>query len=130
MKVGVIMVEALLLGFDIKDEVGYFFKALLIMIVFDILTGILASAREKKINSSINYDGIITKIGEIVGLFFMSFADLYLKTNGTIVKVGVGMLIVYEAISIIENFSRIGVNIKFLTKYFDPEKVGKGDGRK
>ena len=130
MKVGVIMVEALLLGFDIKDEVGYFFKALLIMIVFDILTGILASAREKKINSSINYDGIITKIGEIVGLFFMSFADLYLKTNGAIVKVGVGMLIVYEALSIIENFSRIGVNIKFLTKYFDPEKVGKGDGRK
>ena len=124
------MFESLLFGFDIQDEVGYFFKTLLIMIVFDILTGILASAREKKINSSINYDGIITKIGEIVGLFFMSFADLYLKTNGAIVKVGVGMLIVYEAISIIENFSRIGVNIKFLTKYFDPEKVGKGDGRK
>jgi len=124
------MFESLLFGFDIQDEVGYFFKTLLIMIVFDILTGILASAREKKINSSINYDGIITKIGEIVGLFFMSFADLYLKTNGAIVKVGVGMLIVYEALSIIENFSRIGVNIKFLTKYFDPEKVGKGDGRK
>jgi toxin secretion/phage lysis holin len=123
------MIKALL-GFDIQNEVGYFFQVLLIMIVFDIITGLLASAREKKINSSINYDGIITKIGEIVGLFFMSFADLYLKTNGAIVKVGVGMLIVYEAISIIENFSRIGVNIKFLTKYFDPEKVGKGEETK
>ena len=124
------MIEAMLLGFDIQDEVGYFFKALLIMIVFDILTGVLASAKERNINSSINYDGIITKIGEIIGLFFMAFADLYLKTNGAIVKVGVGMLIVYESISIIENFSRIGVNVKFLTKYFDPEKVGEGEKTK
>lgn len=120
------MIKALM-GFNIQNEVGYFFEALLIMIVFDIVTGLLASAKEKKINSSINYDGLIAKIGEIVGLFFVSFADLYLKTNGAIVKVGVGMMIVYEAISIIENFSRIGVDIKFLTKYFDPKKVGKGD---
>lgn len=118
------MFEAMIHGFDIQNELGYFFEAILIMIAFDILTGILASAKEKNINSSINYDGIITKVGEIIALFFMAFADIYFKTNGLIVKLGVGMLIVYEGISIIENFSRIGVNLKFLTKYFDPKKVG------
>lgn len=124
------MIKTLLMGFDIQNEVGYFFYVLLTMIVFDIVTGLLASAKEKKINSSINYEGLIAKIGEIVGLFFVSFADLYLKTNGAIVKVGVGMMIVYEAISIIENFSRIGVDIKFLTKYFDPKKADKGEETK
>jgi hypothetical protein len=29
--------------------------------------------------------------------------------------------------SIIENFSRIGIDFKFLTKYFDKNKIGKGD---
>jgi phage-related holin len=37
------------------------------------------------------------------------------------------MVIVYEGLSIIENFSRIGIDLKFLTKYFDVTKIGKGE---
>jgi phage-related holin len=37
------------------------------------------------------------------------------------------LIVAYEGMSIIENFSRIGIDIKFLTKYFDKNKIGKGD---
>jgi toxin secretion/phage lysis holin len=118
------MIETMLFGFDIQGELGYLFNVIIIMILFDVVTGLLASAREKKINSSINFDGVITKIGEVVALLFLAFSDSYLKTDGTLVNMGAWLLIAYEGISIIENFSRIGVNIKFVTKYFDPDKVG------
>jgi phage-related holin len=39
------------------------------------------------------------------------------------------MIVAYEGLSIIENFSRIGINIKFLTQFFDKSKVGKGEGK-
>lgn len=98
------------------------------MIVFDVLTGILASAKERQVNSSINFDGLIRKAGLVIGLAFASFIDVYFKADGLITKIAVGLLVAYEGLSIIENLSRIGVNLKFLTKYFDPDKVEtKGD---
>lgn len=116
--------EQLLLGFDIKEVVGNTFYFLLILIAFDVLTGLLAAAKEKKINSSISFDGMIKKIGEIIGLVFITLVDAYFEANGVIVKMGAGMIIVYEGISIIENFSRIGIDMTFLTKYFDKNKIG------
>lgn len=124
------MIKTMFMGFDIQGELGYLFNAIVIMILFDVVTGILASAKERKINSSISFDGVIAKIGEVVALLFLAFSDSYLKTDGTLVNMGVWLLIAYEGISIIENFSRIGIDIKFLTKYFDPKKVGKGDETK
>lgn len=121
------MMELLLWGFDIKEVVGNVFYFVLLLIVFDIISGLLASAKEKKINSSISFDGMIKKVGEIIALAFITLVDAYLDAGGNIVKMGVGMIIIYEGLSIIENFSRIGVNLNFLTKFFDKNKVGKGD---
>ncbi|WNS74228.1 phage holin family protein [Bacillus sp. DTU_2020_1000418_1_SI_GHA_SEK_038] len=114
-------------GFDITNIVGNFWFFVLGLILFDVVTGLLAAGAQKKINSSINYIGFIRKVGELVALAFLVFIDAYLDSQGYIIKLGVGLIAAYEGLSIIENFSRIGIDMKFLTKYFDKNKVGKGE---
>ncbi|WP_251033653.1 phage holin family protein [Bacillus sp. ISL-75] len=116
--------EALLMHFDITTIVGNVWYVALGFILFDVVTGLLAAAIERKLNSSINYVGMIRKVGEFVALAFLVFIDAYVGANGLIIKLGVGMIVAYEAMSIIENFSRIGIDMKFLTKYFDKDKIG------
>lgn len=116
------MLMELLYGIDIESFMGNLFYVLLGFIVFDILTGLLRAMKDRKINSSVNFDGLIRKAGELVGVVFLTFVDLYFNTDGMLTKTGVGFLIVYEGISIIENFKQIGVNLGFLMKYFDDDK--------
>jgi toxin secretion/phage lysis holin len=113
-------------GFDITTVVGNVWYVALGFILFDVVTGLLAAGAERKINSSINFIGIIRKVGLFVALAFVVFIDAYLGSQGYIIKLGVGMIVAYEGLSIIENFSRIGIDVKFLTKFFDKSKVGKG----
>ncbi|MEH7082972.1 phage holin family protein [Neobacillus drentensis] len=112
-------------NFDITMVVGNIWYLVLSFILFDVLTGLLAAAKEGKLNSSINYIGMIRKVGEFIALAFLVFVDAYVGAKGLIIKLGVGMIVAYEAMSIIENFSRIGIDMKFLTKYFDRNKIGK-----
>jgi toxin secretion/phage lysis holin len=114
-------------GFDITKAVGNVWYVALGFIIFDIVTGLLAAGAEKKINSSINYIGLIRKVGLFVALAFLVFIDAYFDAKGYVIKLGVGLIVAYEGMSIVENFSRIGIDIKFLTKYFDKNKLGKGD---
>lgn len=114
-------------GFNITTVVGNIWYVALAFIIFDIITGLLAAAVERKLNSSINYIGMIRKVGEFIALAFLVFCDAYLGVNGLLIKLGIGMIVAYEGMSIIENFSRIGIDIKFLTQYFEKSKVGKGD---
>jgi toxin secretion/phage lysis holin len=116
-------------GFDITTVVGNVWYVALGFILFDMVTGLLAAGVERKINSSINFIGIIRKVGLFVALAFVVFIDAYLGSQGYIIKLGVGMIVAYEGLSIIENFSRIGIDVKFLTKFFDKNKVGKGRGK-
>ncbi|MET3699339.1 toxin secretion/phage lysis holin [Bacillus oleivorans] len=120
--------ETLIFGFDIKSVVGNnIWHLALGLVAFDIATGLLAAGVEKKINSSINFVGLIKKAGIFVALAFLVFVDAFINADGYIIQIGVWGIVVYEGLSIIENFSRIGINLNFLTKYFDPNKVGKGD---
>lgn len=113
-------------GIDIHSIVGNVWYVVLAVIGFDLITGLLAAGAERKINSSINFIGIIRKVGLFVALAFLVFTDAYFGANGYLIKLGVGMIVAYEGMSIIENFSRFGIDIKFLTKYFDKDKIGKG----
>jgi toxin secretion/phage lysis holin len=121
------MLDNLITGFDIEKIVGNTFYFILALIALDIITGLLAAAVERKLNSKINFQGMIKKVGELVALVFITLVDSYFKANGQITKLGVYMIVVYEGLSIIENFSRIGINLSFLTQYFDKSKTGKGD---
>lgn len=123
------MLMELLYGIDIEKVMGNLFYVLIVFIVFDIVTGLLRAAKDKKINSSINFDGLVRKAGEIVGVVFLTFVDFYLNTDGLLTKTGVWLLIGYETISIIENFKRIGVDISFIMKYFDKDKYDENNKR-
>jgi toxin secretion/phage lysis holin len=114
-------------GFDITTVVGNVWYVAIAFILFDVLTGLLAAGVERKINSSINFIGLIRKVALFVALAFLVFIDAYVSSDGYLVKLGVGLIVAYEGISIIENFSRIGIDLKFLTKYFDPNKIRKDD---
>lgn len=120
------MVYELINGINIDILVGKPFYALLIWILFDIVTGFLRAGKDRKLNSSINFDGLIRKMGELIGVVFLTFVDIYLGTDGIIAKTGVYALILYESISIIENFKQIGVNVDFIMKYFDKNKYEGG----
>jgi toxin secretion/phage lysis holin len=126
-KKGENMLNTLISGFDLSKVVGNSLYFILALIILDIITGLLASAVERKLNSKINFNGMIKKVGELVALMFITLVDSYFKANGQVTKLGVYMLVVYEGMSIIENFSRIGINLSFLTQFFDKSKVGKGD---
>lgn len=116
------MLFELFYGIDIENFIGNMFYFLLSLIILDILTGLLRAIKDRKLNSSINFDGLIRKSGEMLGVIFLTLVDLYLNTDGLITKTGVGLLIIYEIISIIENFKQIGVNLDFIMKYFDNDK--------
>ncbi len=46
------MLMLMLYGFDIKSVMGDMFYVIIFMIVFDVVTGVLASAKMRKLNSS------------------------------------------------------------------------------
>jgi toxin secretion/phage lysis holin len=121
------MLNNLISGIDLEKFVGNTLYFILALIILDILTGLLASAVEKKLNSKINFQGMIKKVGELIALVFITLIDTYFKANGQITKLGVSMIVVYECLSVIENFSRIGINLSFLTQFFDKSKVGSLD---
>src|SRR5699024_1086166 len=52
--------------------------------------------------------------------------DIYLGTDHLNTKPGVGIFILYETISIKENFKQIVVDFDLIMKYFDKEKYKKG----
>src|SRR5699024_11591971 len=98
------------------------FYILLCFVFFDVITGLLRACKDRKLNSSVNFDRLIRKARILLGVVFLTFIDIYLNTDGFIAKTGVGFLILYETISIIENFKQIGVDFDFIMKYFDKEK--------
>jgi toxin secretion/phage lysis holin len=95
--------------FDPKDLLAY----LLLMMGIDIITGIVASARHRRINSNIAWAGVARKAGTVVAVFFvMAVEPLVKQMSGT--DVGVSWMVTLgfvgaEVMSIIENLGRAGV---------------------
>src|SRR5699024_9526843 len=113
-------------GIDINVSVGTPFYALLIWILFDILTGLLRAGKDRKLNSLINDECLIRKRGELLAVVVLTSVDVYFNTDRIIARIVVYALIIYETISIIENFKEIGVDVNFIMKYFDKDKYKDG----
>lgn len=97
--------------FDPRDLLSY----LLLFMGFDILTGLIASARERRIASSVAWKGIARKAGTLSAIFFLTALEPFVKAQmgrdiGISWVVSLGFVGV-EALSVIENLSRAGVTL-------------------
>lgn len=119
------MLEVIIFGVDLGYlvEKGLF---LLISLMFaDVVSGLLKAGKQRKINSTINLDGLLKKLGVLVGVIVVNLFDSHFGFEGKVLGIGITLLIIYELNSIIENLGVVGVNIHFLTKYYDEKKVGR-----
>ena len=99
---------------------------LLGFIGLDVITGLIRAGKDRVLNSSINSEGLVRKAGIVLGVVFLTLVDSYLGTEGIITTFGVGALVFYEILSVIENFKQIGINFEFIMKYFDEDKYEGG----
>lgn len=83
-------------------------KALVIFVVLDYLSGILAAIVEQKVNSEIGYKGVIKKVFIFVLVAVAQVADVVMGTDVIRVAV-VGFYIGVEGMSILENAGRSGL---------------------
>ena len=104
------------------------FKALLIFIVLDYLSGIMRAIYTKKLSSKIGAKGIIKKIGYIVLIVVVEILDILLKDNGYLRNIIIYMFIANEGISILENWSAMGIKVPdFIKDKFSNLKGGDDD---
>lgn len=95
--------------FDPRDLIAY----LLLLQGIDTLTGLIVSARYRRVSSSVAWRGITRKAGTVVGVFFLmvieKFIQVQLGQTGDFVRWIVLGFVGVEALSIIENLARLGV---------------------
>jgi len=83
-------------------------KALVLFVVLDYISGVLAAFYEKKLNSAIGFKGIIKKVFIFVLVAVAFEVDILTGTN--IIRCAViGFYIATEGLSILENAGRAGL---------------------
>lgn len=105
----------------IKNVVKYFFgndvnllTTLLLLQLFDVITGYINAIKNKDIKSASFVNGIFKKILCITAVMVSSIIDNYMLFNGKILTLSYTYFIFYEILSIIENYDKL--NIKFFDK--------------
>ena len=73
------------------------------LIVLDFSTGMLKAAYQKRLNSTIGYNGIIKKVGLLFCIVIAHLIDLYLDSGTLIRDITINMFIVIEILSNLEN---------------------------
>ena len=110
---------SILNGYDI------FFKVFLFFIVLDYLTGVMRAFYTGKLSSKVGAKGIIKKIGYIILVIVVEILDILLKDNGYLRNIVIYMFIANEGISILENWSAMGIKLPAIIKdKFDNMKGG------
>lgn len=92
------------------------FKTLLIFIIIDYITGILRAIYTKKLSSKIGAKGIIKKVGYIFIVILAALLDKLLNSTGNIRNIVIYMFIANEGISILENWTSMGIKIPKILK--------------
>ena len=101
------------------------FKILLTLIILDYISGVLKAIYMKKLNSSIGAKGIIKKIGYIILVILVQVLGLLLNDDGYVRSIVPYMFIANEGLSILENWSKMGIQMpKFIKDKFDDWKGG------
>lgn len=93
--------------------------AILVLILFDIIAGIIAAARAHTLDSSIMREGMYNKVGEILLMMFAMICN-YLLGMEPFVSIGIPEEVTYliaayiggmEILSIIENICKINPSL-------------------
>jgi len=92
------------------------FKVLLIFIFLDYLTGVLRAIYNEKLNSKIGAKGIIKKIGYVILVIVTTMLDNLVSADGYIRNMIIYMFIANEGISILENWSEMGIPLPKIIK--------------
>lgn len=98
-------------GFDIA------LQCLLIIIILDYITGVLAAIYNKKLNSKIGIKGIVKKVGYLCLVALAVIVDKITGQTGIIRSIVIYFLVSNDGISIIENL--VEMNIKVPKKVKD-----------
>ena len=92
------------------------FKTLLVFIIIDYITGILRAIYTKKLSSKIGAKGIIKKVGYVFIVILAALLDKLLNSTGNIRNIVIYMFIANEGISILENWTNMGIKIPKILK--------------
>lgn len=92
------------------------FKTLLVFIIIDYITGILRAIYTKELSSKIGAKGIIKKVGYIFIVILAALLDKLLNSTGNIRNIVIYMFIANEGISILENWTSMGIKIPKILK--------------
>lgn len=91
----------------------------------DYLTGVMRAFYTGKLSSKVGAKGIIKKIGYIILVIVVEILDILLKDNGYLRNIVIYMFIANEGISILENWSAMGIKLPAIIKdKFDNMKGG------
>lgn len=91
--------------------------ALLLFMVLDVLTGIIAGARNRRLSSRISYQGTMKKAGTLIVVATCYGLDVALQLGLPLGQVITTFFLLSETISILENAGRLGVKLPaFLLK--------------
>lgn len=85
--------------------------SLVIIVVFDYITGVLVAIKNKKLNSKVGFTGIIKKM-----LYFLAVAlgvrlDELTGTNGVCRSMIIYLFVANDSISILENLGKYGIKM-------------------
>lgn len=92
------------------------FKTLLVFIIIDYITGLLRAIFTKELSSKIGAKGIIKKVGYIFIVILAALLDKLLNSTGNIRNIVIYMFIANEGISILENWTSMGIKIPKILK--------------
>ena len=99
-------VGAVMGGFD-----GFLY-ALIVFVVVDYLTGVMAAVLNKKLSSEVGFKGIFKKVVIFCLVAVGHIIDSYVIQNGSVLRTAVVFFYLSnEGISILENASRIGLPV-------------------
>ena len=89
-----------------------FIYALVVFVVVDYLTGLMAAAVEKKLSSEVGFKGIFKKVVIFCLVAVGHIIDCYIIQDGSVLRTAVIFFYLSnEGISILENASRIGLPV-------------------
>ena len=95
---------------NIFGGIDALFTALLICIVVDYVTGIMAAVYEKKLNSEVGFKGILKKIAILCIVVLAHELEVVVGIGG-VRDLAVGFYIANEGISILENSAKMNVPV-------------------